>query len=131
MAGSGCSSQSDAEPTVASVGFEPRLLIVADDSDLRAEPGPRDGAEEHDDGTADWTVPDGSVVELRIVGSEPHRIIGRRTPLEGGDSTLLVDTGELQPGDEVVVALTEPGDVAFTFMGSPEPVVTVRVVPAG
>jgi hypothetical protein len=126
-----CSSQTDAQPTVASVNFDPRLVIVADDANLTAEAGPRDGAEQAHDDAAGWSVPDGSVLQLRVEGARPHRILGERSATDGGDPTPLVDTGELQPGDDVTVALTEPGDVAFTFADSPEPLITVRVVPAG
>ena len=71
------------------------------------------------------------MIELRVEGSEARRLIGRRTSLDGGDPTLQVDTGELRPGDDVTVALTEPGDVRFTYAGADEPAITVRVVPAG
>jgi hypothetical protein len=76
---------------------------------------------------ADWSVPDGSVVTVRIEGSDPQRVVARRSTGVGDPSPLL-DTGDLHPGDETVVALTEPGDVALSLDGG-ETLLTIRVVP--
>lgn len=128
--GVGCGSRSDAEPSVASVDFEPRLVVVADGEDLRAEEGPRVGATHGDDG---WTVPDPSVVLLTVEGDDPVRIVGSRTPTGADEATPLVDTGMLLPGDEVTVAVTEPGRVELTLDGSTAAplLVTVSAAPAG
>jgi len=124
-----CGSDPDAQPTVASVDFGPRLLVVADGDEITAEPGPRDGADELDGDGADWSVPDGSVVTVKVEGSQPVRVVGSRTTGAAEPSPLL-DTGTLQPGDETVVALTEPGDVALS-LDDGETLLTIRVVPRG
>lgn len=123
-----CSSNPDAAPTVASVDFEPRLVVTADSGEISAVAGPRDGAEELDGTAGDWSVPDGSVMEVRVTGSVPQRITARRSTEGGGEPTLLLDTGELQPGEDVVVALTEPGDVALSLEDD-DALLTIRVLP--
>lgn len=123
-----CGSDPDAQPPVASVDFEPRLVVVADGSGLHGEPGERSGADELDGSTADWSVPDGSVVMVRVEGSTARRIVGQRRTTENGEPTPLLDTGDLQPGDDVVVALTEPGDVALSFGDDDTTLMTIRVV---
>jgi hypothetical protein len=127
----GCSADPDPQASVATVDFQPRLVVVAGDQGLRAEPGPRAGAAVvHGDGADEWKVPDGTVVEVRVEGSRPQRVTAERTRTTGGDPTPLLDTGELQPGDVVVVGLTELGQVAFGEWGE-EPTLTVGVVPRG
>jgi hypothetical protein len=124
-----CGSDPDALPTVASVDFEPRLVVVADADGIRAEPGGREGAKELDGGDADWSVPDGSVVVVRVEGSSTRRVVGQRTEAEGDDPSILLDTGEVEPGDDVVVALTEPGQVELSFDGDGATLLTISVEP--
>jgi hypothetical protein len=124
-----CGSDPDALPTVASVDFEPRLVVVADADGIRAEAGGREGASELDGGDADWSVPDGSVVVVRVEGSTARRVVGQRTESGGDDASVLLDTGELQPGDDVIVALTEPGVVDLSFDGDGTTLLTISVEP--
>jgi hypothetical protein len=91
---SGCGSDPDAQPTVASVDFSPRLVVIADGDELSAEAGPREGADELEgEGSASaWSVPDGSVVTVKVEGTEQVRVVGRRTTGTGGDPSPLLDT---------------------------------------
>jgi hypothetical protein len=124
-----CGSDPDALPTVASVNFEPRLVVVADADGIRAEAGDREGARELDGSDADWSVPDGSVVLVRVEGSTARRVVGQRTEADGDDPSFLLDTGELQPGDDVTVALTEPGRVDLAFGDDDATLLTISVEP--
>jgi len=130
----GCGSDDDARPSVPSVDFEPRLVVVVDDGEISAEAGPRPGAEmpHGPDRAADWLVPDGSVVELRVDGEEPARVVAEREPAGGGEASPLLDTGALEPGDVVTIALTEPGPVTFRFLDDePDRARLVVVVDSG
>jgi hypothetical protein len=124
-----CGSDPDALPTVAGVDFEPRLVVVADADGIRAEAGGREGARELDDSDADWSVPDGSVIVVRVEGSTSRRVVGQRTDAGGDDASVLLDTGELQPGDDVIVPLTEPGRVDLSFDGDGATLLTISVEP--
>jgi len=112
-----CGSDDDAQPTVASVSFEPRLVVLVGDDQITAEAGTREGATiVHGDESGDWRVPDGSVVELRVDADEPVRVVADRVPPGGTEASPLVDTGTLDPGDAVTLALTEPGRVVIRFL---------------
>ena len=112
-----CEAQTDAQPPVASVDFEPRLVVTIGDQDLTAEPGERDGAEiQHGDGTVDWRLPAGSVVELHNEATSPQRVLVTRQAAAGApldDAPVWLDTGDLLPGESVVLGLSASGDYAL------------------
>jgi len=132
-----CEPQTDAQPPVASVHFDPRLAVTVDDGGITAEPGPRDGAQKTDGtGAADWVIPSGTVVDLRNDAADERRVLITRTALDAGDgdraAPVWVDTGAMHPGETVVLALTGTGRYAFAPApdGNPgEPELTVLVQP--
>lgn len=112
-AGAGCGSDPDAQPTVASVDFDPRLVVTVDDGGISAEPGDRSGAEAGGAGGAEWTVPTGSVVDLTVTGDEPHRVVITVSPTDRADDPDAerpwVDAGTLLPGETTVLGLSAAG----------------------
>ncbi len=131
-----CEPQSDAQPPVASVNFEPRLVVTVGDSGMTAEPGERDGAEIVEDETGaevDWNVLPGSVVELRNEATGTQRVLITRQAVPGAsldDAPVWLDTGDLLPGESVVLGLSAVGDYALetTTTGlADQPDLVVRV----
>lgn len=100
----GCASDQDAEPTIASVDFTPRLVVLARDDALAVEPGPRDDGVVLDPPS----VPAGSVIEVRNAGNEDHRITAGTT----------IDTGVMRPGDSTTVVMATAGDVVLRDVDS-------------
>lgn len=110
----GCGPREGAEPTVASVDFSPRAVIVADDDGLACRPA--DGC----------TLPPGSVVEVRNDGSGPRRL--------QGDGGRAFDTGELRPGEALVVVLGRAGEgdgeeIEVADPADPAQVLPITVLP--
>jgi hypothetical protein len=131
-----CEPQTDAQPTVASVDFEPRLVVTVGDTGMTAEPGGRDGAvSPHGDGTVDWRLPTGSVVELRNEATSPQRVIVTHQAMPGaplGDAGVWLDTGDILPGESVVLGLSDTGDYGLetTTTGlAAQPDLVLRVAP--
>jgi hypothetical protein len=92
-----CGGDHDAEPTIPSVDFTPRLVVVVTGADgLAVEPGGRP------EGTqlSPASVPSGSVIEVRNEDSRDHRITAGTT----------IDTGVMRPGDNTTVVMTTEGD---------------------
>jgi hypothetical protein len=131
-----CEPQTDAQPTVASVNFEPRLVVTVGDTEVTAAPGDRDGAEiAQGDDTVDWTVPAGSVVEVHNDASVPRRFVITRASAIGAGldgAPVWIDTGEMQPRETIVLGLSALGDYGFAeaATGTPgAPDLTIRVTP--
>lgn len=91
-----CAGDRDAEPTVASVDFTPRLVLVVSPDGLEVEEGDRPGAS-----LDPPSVPAGSVVEVRNDAPDERRVVSGST----------IDTGVMQPGDTTTVVLAAEGDV--------------------
>ncbi len=110
-----CAGDHQAEPTIASVDFTPRLVVSVDDGGFSVTRGDTDKAEV----TADPpSAPAGTVIEIRNVGTSDHRVTN--------DST--VDTGIMQPGDSTTVVLTTEGDLELQDAGGGA-TVTIAVTP--
>ncbi len=131
-----CGSQTDAEPTVASVNFEPRVVVTVAADGITAAAGEREGATTGD-GDVDVVTRTGSVVELHNDADDSRRILITRTGLgaeEGAEPSVWLDTGAVDPGDTVVLALSAAGDYAFADITDDdtgaEPDAVVRVEPA-
>ena len=131
-----CEPQTDAQPTVATVNFEPRVIITVDDGGISGLPGERDGAQiGHGDTSADLIAPAGSVAELHNDATGPRRVVVTRSPVESSDpadATVWLDTGDLQPGESVVLGLSAVGDYGFTETPagpSGQGELTVRITP--
>jgi hypothetical protein len=120
-AAAACGSDPDAQPPVASVDFEPRLVVTVDDRTIGAEPTDRPGAGRDGDGGAAWTVPSGSVVELTMDASAPHEVSISLTPSATADDpdtdVPWADPGTMQPGDTTVLALSATGVYRITSTG--------------
>jgi len=133
---SACQPQADAQPPVASVNFEPRLVVTVGDAGMSAEPGGRDGAQVvHGDGTVDWNLPAGSVVELHNGASSPKRVLITRQAVAGAplaEAPVWIDTGDLLPGESTVLGLSATGDYALetTTTGlADQPDLVLRIEP--
>jgi hypothetical protein len=92
-----CAGDQDAEPTIPSVDFSPRLVLVATADGLQVEAGERS----EDVSVDPPEVPVGSVVEVRNADTENHRITAGTT----------IDTGVLEPGDTTTLVMTTEGDL--------------------
>ena len=105
-----CGSDPDAQPTVASVDFDPRLVVTVDDDAISAEPTARSGAFEGGAGGAAWSVPAGSVVELTMGASAPRQVSIWSTPTatveDPSTTTPWADAGTMQPDETTVLALS-------------------------
>ncbi len=110
---SACGSDPDAQPTVASVDFEPRLVVTIGSTSATAEGTDRAGAVEGGAGGAAWSVPAGSVVELTMEATEPRRVTISVAPAatadDPGTSTPWADAGTMEPDDTTVLALSATG----------------------
>lgn len=113
-----CGSDPDAQPTVASVDFEPRLVVTVGDRAISAEPTERAGAEQGGDGGAAWAVPSGSVVELTMGATDPREVSISLTPSATADDpdtdAPWADPGTMQPGETTVLALSAIGVYRIT-----------------
>lgn len=110
----GCGPREGAEPTVPSVDFTPRAVVVADDDGIACRPA------------EDCTLPPGSVVEVRNDGSGPRRL--------QGDGGRAFDTGELRPGEALVVVLGRAGEgdgeeIEVADPADPDQVLVITVLP--
>ena len=66
------------------MNFEPRLVVSIGNEDMNAQAGERDGAEiMQGDGSADWNLPAGSVVELKNDANSPKRVLITRQAIPG------------------------------------------------
>jgi hypothetical protein len=83
------------EPTLPTVDFRPKLVLVVDDAGVRAEAGERTDPAVHTDPPV---VPSGSVIEVRNGGTRDHRL--------RGDTAF--DTGIMRMGEQTTVVLTNP-----------------------
>jgi hypothetical protein len=101
---SGCGDR-DPEPTVASVDFTPRAVVTVDESALRIEG--TDAATAPIDGD-DPVLTAGTVVEIRNVGTDAHRIV----------AGTVIDTGVMEPGDATTVVLANEGDLEVRDLDS-------------
>jgi hypothetical protein len=85
----GCTGDHGAEPTIASVDFTPRsVVVVRDDGTLAL-------------GQGDQTMEVGSVLVIRNDSDQPRRVRAGTT----------IDTGLLRPGDSTVVVLSSTGEL--------------------
>ncbi len=108
------------EPTLPSVNFTPKLVVTVDDDAVRITAGPRaDDRVSVDPPRA----AQGTVIELVNAGRRPHRL----------RATNLFDSGVLQPGDKVTVALTKEtaADTAYdiTDLEAPDRRVSLTLTP--
>lgn len=130
-----CGSDPDAQPPVASVDFEPRLVVTVGDTSVTAEATDRPGAGEGGPGQPEWSVPSGSVVDLTMDATEPREVSISLTPsatADDPDSDLpWADAGTMQPGDTTVLALSATGVYRITATSGDgrTDVLTVEVVP--
>jgi hypothetical protein len=108
-----CGSDPDAQPPVASVDLDPRLVVTVDDASVTAEATDRAGAERGGSHGATWTVPSGSVVELTMDATEARQVTVSLTPPATADDpdtdAPWVDPGTMQPGETTVLALSATG----------------------
>ncbi len=100
LAAAACSGDYAAEPTIPSVPFDARLVVVIDSDGLSVEAG---------EGSADVTldppsVPAGSVIAVRNADTDDHRIVAGTT----------IDTGVMRPGDTTTLVTTTEGDIELT-----------------
>lgn len=129
-----CDPVEDAEPTVATVNFEPRLRVAVDDDGISAEPGARDGAEELSGDEGDWRVPSGSVIDLVNDATDDRRVVVTVSPLGAPDAepTPWVDSGAMEPGESTVLGLSAAGVYRFDDLergGADSVELVVQVVP--
>jgi hypothetical protein len=110
-------------------------VTVAADG-ITAVTGDREGASTGD-GDVDVVTRTGSVVELRNDADDARRILITRTGPgveESAEPSVWLDTGPVDPGDTVVLALSTAGDYAFADVTDDgtggEPGAVVRVAPA-
>ncbi len=116
LVGAACEPRTDAQPTVASVDFAPRLLVTVDgEGAVSADAGPNDGAQLRHGDEPGWQLPQGSVVELRVDGQARRLVVSRLalTAAPDDEPTTWLDTGRLEPGERTVLALTQPGRYTF------------------
>ncbi len=117
-AAAACGSDPDAQPPVASVDFEPRLVVTVGDTSATADGTGRVGAVEGGAGGAAWSVPSGSVVELDMRAAEPRQVEISVTPTATADdpetSAPWADAGTMQPGESTVLALSALGVYRIT-----------------
>jgi hypothetical protein len=115
---SGCGDDATGDPGVATVDLRPRLVVTADESGLTASLGER-GEDTAEVSTDPARLPTGSVMAIRVEGTDDRRVVGVLVPTGTEPADLadratttpspLVDTGRQEPGDEVTVVLTDPG----------------------
>lgn len=91
-----CAGDHEAEPTIPSVNFTPRLVVLVDADGFTVEAGERSDGTEMDPPS----VPAGSVIELRNADNTDHRITAGTT----------IDTGVMRPGDSTTVVMTTEGE---------------------
>lgn len=117
-AAAACGSDPDAQPTVASVDFDPRLVVTVGGDAITAAPTDRSGAVEGGAGGAAWSVPAGSVVELTMGAPEAREVSIWSTPTATVDdpatSTPWADAGTMEPDDTTVLALSAVGVYRIT-----------------
>lgn len=109
-----CEPLDDPQPTVASVNFEPRLVVTVGPEGVVAEAGERDGARL--DGTDGATVPKGSVVEVRNAGDDGRQVVITLALLDStdpADAEVWLDTGTMEPGETTVLGLSAVGTYRF------------------
>ena len=108
------------EPTLPTVDFRPKLVLVVDDAGVQAQEGERADPAVRTDPPV---VPSGSVIEVRNGGTRDHR-------LRGGTA---FDTGIMRPGEQTTVVLTNPGtdplELALVEVIEDRPVGTLTVEP--
>lgn len=94
-AATACGAPDDAAPPVLpTVDFRPKVIIEVDEAGVRALRGEREDPAVTVDPLA---LPQGTVMRVRNTGRSPHRL----------HAETVFDTGVLQPGDAVVVAVTK------------------------
>ena len=110
-----CSGDHQAEPTIGSVDFTPRLVVSVDDRGFAVAKGDTDNPAI----TADpASAPEGTVIEIRNSGSADHRVTNE----------AAIDTGIMQPGDSTTVVLTTAGDLELREAASGA-TLTINVTP--
>jgi hypothetical protein len=93
-----CAGDRQAEPTIESIDFTPRLLVSVDDTGFTVAKGDTDNPLI----TADpASAPVGTLIEIRNAGSVDHRVTNE----------AATDTGVMQPGDNTTVVLATEGDL--------------------
>jgi hypothetical protein len=100
LVGAACSGDHAAEPTVPSVEFEPRLVVVIGPDELSVEAGERSDGVSLDPPS----VPAGSVIAVRNADIDDHRIVAGTT----------IDTGVMRPGDTTTLVMTTEGEIELT-----------------
>ena len=93
-----CAGDHQAEPTIESVNFTPRLIVSVDDNGFHVAKGETDNPSISADPAS---APEGTVIEIRNAGSVDHRVT----------NDAAIDTGVMQPGDSTTVVLTTAGDL--------------------
>lgn len=124
-----CGSDPDAQPPVASVDFQPRVVVTVTDGGVDVGTGPRQGATTAA-GEPAATTPAGSVVELTNAADRARRVVITTTPADdpGADPAPWADTGDLEPGETVVLGLSAAGEYRFGVDGTDQGT-TIRVEP--
>jgi len=110
-----CQPVADPQPPVASVDFEPRLIVTLGPDGVTADAGGREGARL--DGPNERTVPRGSVVELRNGSGAGRRVTITRSLVEStdpDDATVWLDTGTMEPDERTVLGFTAVGTYRIT-----------------
>jgi plastocyanin len=103
LAGGACSAADDPEPDVADLSFEPVATLSVDESGFDVD-------------QLDITA--GDTITLVNAGDEPHSFTS---------TDPLRDTGELLPGEEVLMRFDEAGEVQAHDGTDPDAEVTIVV----
>lgn len=113
-----CGSDPDAQPPVASVDFDPRLVVTIGDDTVTAEATDRSGAGRGGDGGPEWSVPSGSVVELVMDALEAREVAISVTPSATADDpdteVPWATPGTMLPGETTVLGLSATGVYVIT-----------------
>jgi hypothetical protein len=110
-----CAGDHQAEPTIGSVNFTPRLVVSVDEVGFAVAKGETDNPAI----TADpASAPEGTVIEIRNTGSAERRVTNE----------AAIDTGVMQPGDSTTVVLTTQGELELHDAAS-EATLMINVTP--
>jgi hypothetical protein len=102
----GCTGDHGAEPTIASVDFTPRsVVVIRDDGTLAL-------------GKGEQTTEVGAVLVIRNDSDQPRRVRAGTT----------IDTGLLRPGDSTVVVLSSAGELELRERDDPARSMRLTVV---
>jgi hypothetical protein len=134
----GCGEDQTGQPGPVEADFTPRLVVTADAGALVASVGPK-GEGDPQVSASPARLPAGSVLEVRVAGAEPQRVVGVLTapgeaPADLSDRDVatpapLVDTGVQRPGDEVVIVLADPGTLRLSEWEERDGTLDVEITP--